>query len=362
IAAGAGAGLAAAFNAPLAGFLFVMEELKREMSALTYGSALVASVCAVGVTRYLGGEHPSFRLPSPGAAPLTVLPFAAVLGIVAGFGGALFNRSLILGLELRRLHAIPRWLYGGVAGVLSVIALIYFPYISGVGHSVTESLLSGRLQVHPLLLIATLVFLGKIALTSISYGTGLPGGIFAPILVAGSFLGFAFGLAAHLVAPGLTFSAAGFATLGMASLLAASVRAPLTGVVLIVEMTAEYGLLYALLVAAFAASLTAEALRDKPIYEALMERDLRMRGAEVHPEEEPLLLELLVEPHSAMDGKKVKNLGLPAGAIVATLERGSRHLVPSGNTTLAAGDMITVMIEGDKPFLSTRIYEAAKAP
>ncbi len=362
VSAGAGAGLAAAFNAPLAGFIFVMEELKREMSALTYGSALIASVCAVGITRYLEGEHPSFNLPSPGVPPLSVLPYAAILGVLTGFGGVLFNRALMLALDIRQKYKVPRYAYGAFVGFASALILVYFPYISGGGHAVAESLLSGRFTVQPLLLILFVVFIGKLLLTAGSYGTGLPGGIFAPILVMGSFLGYAFGVVGHDVFPALTFSAAGFATLGMAGLLASSVRAPLTGVVLIVEMTAEYGLLYALLVTAFVASLTAEALRDKPVYEELMERSLRLGGAEIEEEDEPLLLEILVEPHSAMDGRRIKNLKLPSGAIVATLERGSKHIVPGGSTMLTAGDMITVMVEGSKPELCLEIHEAARAP
>ncbi|HTQ12223.1 MAG TPA: H(+)/Cl(-) exchange transporter ClcA [Fimbriimonadaceae bacterium] len=362
VSAGAGAGLAAAFNAPLAGFIFVMEELKREMSALTYGTALIASVCAVGVTRYLEGERPSFTLPNPGVPPLSILPLAALLGIVSGGGGVLFNKALLVAMDIRQKYHAPRWLYGGVVGFASALCLVYFLPIAGSGHASAETLLSGHFVANPLLLIVLLVFVGKLLLTASSYGTGLPGGIFAPILVMGSYLGYAFGLVSHHFAPGLTFSEEGFATLGMAGLLASSVRTPLTGVVLIVEMTAEYGLLYSLLVTAFVASLTAEVLRDKPVYDELMERDLRQSGVELHSEEEPLLLEILVEPQSSMDGRRIKNLGLPAGAIVATLERGSRSLVPGGSTIIEAGDMITVMVEGDKPELSHHIYEAARAP
>jgi len=362
VSAGAGAGLAAAFNAPLAGFIFVMEELKREMSALTYGTALIASVCAVGVTRYLEGEHPSFNLTSPGVPPLSILPLAALLGIVSGVGGVLFNRTLLFAMDIRQKYHAPRWAYGAVVGFASAMSLVYFLPIAGSGHKSAETLLSGHFVANPLLGVVLFVFVGKLLLTASSYGTGLPGGIFAPILVMGSYLGFAFGLVSHHVAPGLTFSVEGFATLGMAGLLAGSVRTPLTGVVLIVEMTAEYGLLYSLLVTAFMAYLTAEALRDKPVYDELMERSLRVDGVEVHSEEEPLLLEILVEPQSTMDGRRIKNLGLPAGAIVATLERGSRHLVPGGSTVITAGDMITVMIEGDKPELSHQIHEAARGP
>lgn len=362
LAAGAGAGLAAAFNAPLAGFLFVMEELKREMSALTYGAALIASVCAVAVTRFLIGEHPSFSLANPGGAPLSILPLAAMLGIVAGVAGIAFNKALIGALEFRRIFKVPRWVYGGLAGLASAILLLHLPEVTGGGHALAERLLSAASGFKPSVGMIILLFAGKLLFTAASYGTGLPGGIFAPILVMGSLVGYGFGYVATSVSPGIPFSPPGFATLGMAAMLAGSVRAPLTGVVLIVEMTGEYSLLYSLLVSAFAASLIADALRDEPIYEALMERDLRLSGAEVHPDEEPFLLEILVEPHSTMDGRRVRYLGLPTGSILVTLERGSRHIVPGGATMLSAGDMISVMVEGDKPEISQTIHEMAKAP
>ena len=362
IASGAGAGLAAAFNAPLAGFLFVMEELKREMSAITYGSALVASVCAVAVTRYTLGQQSSFRLTSPGSAPLSILPLVGLLGLIAGGAGVLFNKTLMGGLDLRGALKLKRWQMGALAGVVSGAALIWFPDITGGGHTLAESILSGQFKAPNVLLAVGFIFVGKLLLTSGSYATGLPGGIFAPILSLGAVLGYGYGVIVHRLMPGTPFSAEGFATLGMASLLAASVRAPLTGVVLIVEMTAEYSLLYALLVAAFAADLAAQALKDNPIYEALMERDLSVNGMEIHPDEEPILLEVLIEPDSEMDGKRVSNLQLPPGAILATIERGARHMVPGGATVLRSGDMITLMIEGDKPELSLRIHEASKSP
>jgi CIC family chloride channel protein len=362
LAAGAGAGLAAAFNAPLAGFLFVMEELRREMSAITYGSALVASVCAVGVTRYLVGLRPDFLLPNPGIPPLSILPVIAVLGLLCGLGGVLFNKALLAGLKLRSKLKAPAWVVGAIAGTCAGLALMKFPSITGGGHSFTEQLLSGVFSTPHLLLILCCIFFGRLFLTSLSYSTGLPGGIFAPMLVLGAVLGFIFGMAAHAIAPNIGFSNAGFATIGMAALLASSVRSPLTGVVLIVEMTNEYGLLYSLLIAAFSASLLADALRDGPIYDVLMERDLHLSGAEIHPSEEPLLIDVLIEPESRMDRVRVKNLKLPVGAILTTVERESRKIIPGGSTMLQAGDMVTILVEGDKPELSLQIHEAAKGP
>lgn len=362
VAAGAGAGLAAAFNAPLAGFLFVMEELKREMSALTYGAALIASVCAVAVTRYLLGQQPSFHLSSPGSPPLAELPAIALLGLVAGLAGVLFNKSLLAALEIRTRCSVPKWVYGAVVGAIASSALLFFPQVTGGGHQLAQKLLSGTFRPEHVLLTVALLFLAKLFMTASSYGTGLPGGIFAPILVLGSVLGFGFGMAVHQIWPGVQFSPEGFATVGMAALLAGSVRAPLTGVVLIVEMTAEYNLLYALLICAFVADLVAEAVKDKPIYEALMERDLRLSGSELHEDAEPLILEFLIEPNSLLDGRRIKSLKFPPGLVFATLERGSSRIVPSGNTVLRAGDSVSVLIEGDKPDLSLMLHESAKAP
>lgn len=362
IASGGGAGLAAAFNAPLAGFLFVMEELKRDMSALTYGAALIASVCAVFVTRLLIGQHASFNLRSPGVPPLSELPVIAILGLVAGLGGVLFNKSLMAGLVVRDRLRLPRWLWGGLAGGAAMAALLRLPSIAGGGHELASHLLSGSFRPEHVVLSLSLLFLGKLVLTSASYSTGLPGGIFAPILAIGAVLGFGFGVVAHAVSPALRFSPEGYATVGMAALLAGSVRAPLTGVVLIVEMTGEYSLLYALLISAFVADVVADFAKDMPIYEALMERDLHLSGAEAHPDDEPILIEFMIEPNSAMDGRRVKNLRLPAGAILFTLERGSRHIVPGGSTVLQAGDTVSVLVEGDKPELSSSIHDAARAP
>ena len=362
IASGAGAGLAAAFNAPLAGFLFVMEELKREMSPITYGTALVGSVSSVAVTRYLLGQAPSFHLPSPAPPSLPMLLSVAMLGVVAGIAGILFNRSLLAALDLRSKLKAPRWAAGLVVGALSGVLLAKFPEVTGVGHEVTARLLSGGYEARDMALLALAVFAGKLLFTALSYGTGVPGGIFAPILVMGAFLGYAYGMLFHAAVPGLAFQDSGFATIGMAALLAASVRAPLTGVVLIVEMTAEYQLLYALLIGAFVSYATAELLGDAPIYEALLERDLQQTGRTVTEDTEPATIEFLIEPDSDMDGGRIRDLELPKGALVTAIIRNNRHLVPQGATQLKAGDLVIAVVEGEDLTASLKLHEMAKAP
>jgi CIC family chloride channel protein len=362
IAAGSGAGLAAAFNAPLAGFLFVMEELKRDMSPVTYGTALLGSVCSVAVTRYLLGQAPSFQLSSPDVPPLSALVPIVFLGALAGLAGILFNRALLGVLNLRDKTKCPRWAAGLAVGALSGLLLVYFPEVSGGGHHLASELLAGQIQAKHMLMLALAVFAVKLAFTALSYGTGVPGGIFAPILVMGAFLGYAFGIVVHSVFPGMSFTEAGFATIGMAAMLSSSVRAPLTGVVLIVEMTAEYKLLYALLVGSFVSYALAELLGDEPIYEALLERDIHA-VTEIHPDDDlPEIIEFLVETDSAMDGRRIKDLDVPEGALITSVVRQDRNLVPRGTTQLKAGDTVTAVLDGDHLMASVRIHELAKAP
>jgi CIC family chloride channel protein len=362
IAAGSGAGLAAAFNAPLAGFLFVMEELKREMSPITYGTALLGSACSVAVTRYLLGQAPSFQISSPDVPPLTALLPIAVLGAVAGLTGILFNKCIMGVLHLRDRSGCPRWLAGLTVGAISGLLLIYFPEASGGGHHLASELLEGKIQAPHLLLLAITVCVAKLAFTVLSYGTGVPGGIFAPLLVMGAFLGFAFGIVVHAVFPAMTFTEAGFATIGMAAILSSSVRAPLTGVVLIVEMTAEYKLLYALLVGSFVAYAVAELLGDEPIYEALLERDIHSTTEIGAGDETPEVIEFLIEPDSMMDGRRIKDLEVPEGALITSVVRHERNLVPRGTTKLEAGDTVTAVLDGDNLMSSVRFHDMAKAP
>jgi CIC family chloride channel protein len=362
IASGAGAGLAAAFNAPLAGFLFVMEELKREMSPITYGTALLGSVCSVAVTRYLLGQSPSFQLVSPEVPPLIALFPILLLGGIAGLIGIAFNRGLLGVLVVRDKLKCPKWLAGLIVGVVSGLLLIYFPAVTGGGHHLIAELLRGHLEAKDVLLFALAVVVVKLAFTALCYGTGVPGGIFAPMLAIGAFLGYAYGFLVHQISPGLNFTVEGFATIGMAAVFAGSVRAPLTGVVLIVEMTAEYKLLYALLVGSFAAYALAELLGDEPIYEALLERDIHAQTSHQADGDLPEVIEFIIEPDSEMDGRKIKDLEVPEGALITGVIRQDRNLVPRGSTQLLAGDAVTLVLDGDNLSTSIRIHDMAKAP
>ncbi|MBX3120465.1 MAG: H(+)/Cl(-) exchange transporter ClcA [Fimbriimonadaceae bacterium] len=360
LASGAGAGLAAAFNAPLAGFLFVMEELKREMSPITYGTALIASVSSVAVARFAIGQESSFLLRETPIIPLRSLWIVVVVGIVAGLIGILFNRMLLRGMDVRKKFRIPRWLAGGIVGGFASLMLALYPRIAGGGHTVAESVLRGGFDNIALLALAT-ILIGKLLMTIASYSTGVPGGIFAPLLVIGSLAGLLIALTLQTLGVDIQTPPEVYATIGMAAVLSSSVRAPLTGVVLVVEMTSQYTLLYALLIGAFVAYAAAELFHDKPIYEALMERQLETESIDHDHDGE--VVEFAIEPGSIYEGSRVDSLGLQKGILIAAVERDGRVLAPHGKTVLLAGDMVTfVLSAGLPPTLLAEAMEHAKAP
>ncbi|MFO0840137.1 MAG: H(+)/Cl(-) exchange transporter ClcA [Phycisphaerae bacterium] len=347
ISCGAGAGLAAAFNAPLAGFIFVLEEMHRELSALTYGGALIAAVCATIVTEVISGQAPSFSVRSYASLPLVSLPLIAILGAVGGLVGVFFNQCLLRTLSaVHRLRFRALWLLPGIAGIAVGLAAWWIPDAIGGGHAVAERLLSGHLSAT--IGALALLFAAKLAFTVVSYASGAPGGIFAPMLLLGAVLGAIFGRLVAGIFPAMAAHQAAFAVLGMAAFFSASVRAPLTGIVLILEMTAKQEQLFALCVACMVAYLVAERFRDRPIYEALLELDLLRSGA-VESRPEPNLTVISVSPGSEVDGKRIRDAGLPRGCLVVGVERGGRELLPDAELALMAGDHITVLTPGSHP-------------
>ncbi len=225
ISSGAGAGLAAAFNAPLAGFLFVLEELHREMSALTFGGAIVAAVAADIVTRSLTGQLPSFSVQGFPALPLSALPTVAVLGVVCGVLGVIITKGLLgfqaAAFKLVEKTRVPRWSLPGLAAAIVGLVAWWLPEAVGGGHEVADRLLSGHL---PLTTSVLFVLLGaKLLTTLISYGSGAPGGIFAPMLLMGAITGLIVARIIGHLQPALG-NVDAFAVIGMAAVFTGCVR------------------------------------------------------------------------------------------------------------------------------------------
>jgi chloride channel protein, CIC family len=266
LAAGAGAGLATAFNAPIAGAIFVLEELVQQFESRIAIAALGASATAIAVARMFLGDAPDFQVGTLAYAGAETRPLYFVLGAFAGLVAILYNRAL-LGTIAAANH-LDRWpvplraaLIGAAVGVLAWFA----PSLVGGGDAITQRTLAGA----DVLVSIPLVFLLRFALGVVSYAARTPGGLFAPLLVLGAQLGLLFGVFCRLLFPDLHIQPEGFAVVGMAAFFTGVVRAPLTGIVLVIEMTASVHMLLPMLGACFLAMLVPTLLHEAPIYESL---------------------------------------------------------------------------------------------
>jgi CIC family chloride channel protein len=266
LAAGAGAGLAAAFNAPIAGAIFVLEELVRCFETRTAVAALGASTTAIAVSRLLLGDVPDFEVdPLAFAGPQQTALFF-VLGVVAGFLAAIYNRTLLGTLALaNRLDRWPVEVRAGMIGAAVGVLAWFLPHLVGGGQEVAQRALAGGAT----LAILPLVFLLRFGLACVSYAARTPGGLFAPMLVLGAQLGLLFGILCRLTFPELGVQPVAFAVVGMAAFFTGVVRAPVTGIVLVIEMTASFTMLLPMLAACFTAMLVPTLLSDPPIYDSL---------------------------------------------------------------------------------------------
>jgi chloride channel protein, CIC family len=275
LAAGAGAGLATAFNAPIAGAVFVLEELVHRFDTRITITTLGASAGAIAVARVLLGDAPDFHvapLPSPGFG---TVPIYLALGLVAGFLGVAYNYTLLGTLAAaERLGHWPVELRAGLIGAAVGLLAWVAPGLVGGGDAITQRMLAGS----EALVMVAFVFILRFGLGALSYAAGTPGGLFAPMLVLGSQSGLFFGTLCNHWFPSMAPQPTAFAVVGMAAFFTAVVRAPVTGIVLVTEMTDSVILLLPMLGACFAAMLVPTLLGNAPIYDTLRQRTLAALG------------------------------------------------------------------------------------
>jgi chloride channel protein, CIC family len=275
---GAAAGIAAAFNAPIAAVTFTVEEVVGDLDQTVLSGVIVAAALAAVVERSVLGEHPVFDVPPGyGLRHASSLLLYAALGVAGAFVSLAFTESL---LKVRgwfaRQRLLPLWARpaagGLVTGLLVVAALVWLKSggVNGGGYDTLSAALAGKLAVEVMLALCLM----KVVATVFSYGSGGAGGLFAPSLFIGGMLGGAFGLLdATLLGHGAENSVGAFALVGMGAVFAGSIRAPITSVLIIFEMTGGYGLILPLMIANMTAYGLARRFRPTPIYEALLVQD-----------------------------------------------------------------------------------------
>ena len=292
---GAAAGLAAAFNAPISAILFVIEEVIGQWSAAVLGSIVLSAVSSVVVARSFWGPEPMFRIPAVTLRDSRELLAYAVLGVVGGFASLLFAKSLSY---LRpRLRSQPEWsqmLQPALAGLL-VGGIGYFglTQVMGAGYEAIDQAMHSQFAWKMLLVLA----LFKIIATTLSFSSGTPGGMFAPTLFIGAMLGAAVGSFEKIYFPHLTGSIGSYALVGMGVLFAAFLRAPLTSVFMVLEVSGNYSIVLPVILANTIAYLISRGLQPVPIFEEFTHQDgLYLPSMEELREESNLRLEDALQP------------------------------------------------------------------
>lgn len=275
VACGAAGGIAATFNAPLAGVFFAMELILTSFAAEGFGMIVLSSVTASIIGRAAFGNTPFLVLPPFHAAHVSQLLLFAALGVAAGVVGVGFSK-ILYAIEDACDWAWrwPEWARPAVGGLLLGVVLLLLPEMYGVGYPVLENAVAGKYAIGFLLLLLA----GKVVATSLTIGIGGSGGVFAPSLFMGAMAGSAFGLAAHDLFGTAAGPVGSYALIGMGAVFAGAARAPITAVVILFELTGEYSVILPLMAAIVLATLVSKALTGDTIYTL----KLRRRGIDLN--------------------------------------------------------------------------------
>jgi H+/Cl- antiporter ClcA len=345
ISSGAGAGLAAAFNAPLAGVIFTLEELHKNFSVVVLLPSLAAALTSTIISRIFFGHNTIFLFPDLSRFPVQYLPYLALLGACLGFLGAFFNHCLVKSSDFYKLPIFKNnFMRIALPLMLTIPFGFYLPQVLGGGNKLVDTLVTVDFSLQILLLL----LLCKFAFTMLSYGCGVPGGFFLPMLVVGALAGNILG--SVLVNIGLleSYYRIHVIIFAMAGFFSASVRAPITGIILIMEMTASFKHLVPLAIVAVFSYVVAELCHSKPIYDSLLQKALVKDKANAQAMEEKCtrnVLELSVESGSFIEGKMIKNIPWPEHTLLVDVKRGENDIVPSGDTKIIAGDYLYVLTD-----------------
>lgn len=280
VGCGAAAGIAATFNAPIAGVMFSLEVILGDFGASTFAPIVLSAVTATIVSRAVLGDFPAFIVPKYELVSFYEIPFYTILGIVAGLLSLLFMFLLYRMEDGFEKIGIPVYLKAAIGGLLLGIIGIFFPHVFGNGYETIDLSLLGQISWYVLFM---LIFIKMLA-TSLTLGSGGSGGIFAPSLFMGAMAGGVLGKIVHGLFPSITASPGAYSLVGMGAMVAAVTHAPITAIIILFELTNDYKIILPIMTASVVATLTATLLKKESIYTLkLIRRGVNIRsGKEIH--------------------------------------------------------------------------------
>lgn len=337
VAAGAAGGIAAAFNAPIAGVFFALEIIIGEIGGSHLGLIVLASVVSAAFTRAVVGLRPEFEVPAYALHSPWELPLYLLLGLAAGLVSAIYIRMLIRTGALFQHVRVPRWMKPAIGGAVVGVVALALPEVRGVGYETVTLILRGSLAGAGILLAFVAA---KLLVTPVSIGSGFLGGVFAPALFLGAALGGAFGTTASSILPSLGLEAPAFAMVGMAAVLAGAVRCPLTATLLLFEMTNDYRIILPVLLAVVVSQGVSRRLQHESVYTAqLAAKGIRLEhGRDVDILEGITVAEVMrTELHLLRQGDSLR----AASETLRTIHRNGLPVVD------AKGDLFGILTIGD---------------
>ena len=347
LTSGASAGLAAAFNAPLAGVIFSLEELHKSFSPAVLMSAVAAALTAAVVSQSIFGDHPVFDFVGLPIFPTQYYGLIIVLGILMGLFGIIFNRILIKSLDIYERQNFFSGM-GKIALPLVIAGVIGFflPEVLGGGNHLVDELASQSFSLKMLWILLIVKFF----FTMISYGSGVPGGIFLPMLVIGALAGSVFSHMLINYGQVDPYYGTNIIVLSMAGYFAAIVKAPITGSILIMEMTGSFNHMLSLIIVSMISYLIVDVAKSKPIYEELLERSLIKQGKKSSniTSKKRMIVEVVICSGSKLDGRQIKNIDWAPQCLLVSIKRGDMELVPKGDTQIIAGDYLYILANADQ--------------
>ena len=349
VTSGASAGLAGAFGAPLSGVMFALEELHKYISAKLLICTFLASIASDFVGRRIFGMNTSFNLIA--SYPKNINPYYQftlyiILGVIIAFLGKLFTVTLIRVQDTYKGLKISKGLKVTFVMSTSLLFCYFLPEVTGGGHELVEEMSGGNRTIQLLLVI----FIFKLLFTALCYATGFAGGIFLPMLVLGAIIGKIYGLILlKYFGVGIDF-VPHFMVLGMAGYFVAVVRAPITGAVLILEMTGNFDHLLALVTVSVIAYYVTELLGLEPIYEILFKRMPKDVPRNERGCEKKTIITVPVAAESELDGKKISEVAWEENVLVVSITRSEHEVIPKGNTVIESGDLLTLLLPESKVF------------